>query len=55
MEGRTRSTPDLINLEPNVSSSVANILLKRLSLPGEPLSNFIVIEERVTVQVLQQV
>ena len=36
MEGGTRSTPALVNLEPNVSPSVVNILLKRLSLPGEP-------------------
>ena len=36
MEGGTRSTPALVNLEPNVSPSVVNIFLKRLSLPGEP-------------------
>lgn len=51
MEGGTRSTPTLVNLEPNVSSSVVNILLKRLSLPGEPLLNFIVIGERFTARV----
>ena len=51
----TRSTPALVNLEPNVSSSVVNILLKRLSLPGESLLNFIVIGERLTVRVLRQV